>query len=185
MVTSLGLAVKGWPGWGDVEFIHRGQTIQPEPGKICSHIFLSSLNPKATHSLIPGLFILQGYGPCSGLRGLPRSQKSFPCIWKEAFFFELILVNFQCCTCVECTAFWFFSMSTNILFLSFDFFVLLGQCQLKRCTTSELWVMFAIWGKMRTTAREAASQIALRDCSKRAVGEGQYIRFGEGGVQHH
>ena len=34
---------------------------------------------------------------------------------------------------------------------------------------------------MRTTAREAASQIALRDCSKAAVGEG----FGEGGVQCH
>ena len=34
-----------------------------------------------------------------------------------------------------------------------------------------------IWGKMRTTAWEAASQIALRDCSKAAVGESQYIRF--------
>ena len=34
-----------------------------------------------------------------------------------------------------------------------------------------------IWGKMRTAAWEAASQIALRDCSKAAVGESQYIRF--------
>ena len=34
-----------------------------------------------------------------------------------------------------------------------------------------------IWGKMRTVAQEAASQIALRDCSKVAVGENQYIRF--------
>ena len=34
-----------------------------------------------------------------------------------------------------------------------------------------------IWGKMRTTAREAASQIALRDCSKAAIWKGQYIRF--------
>ena len=34
-----------------------------------------------------------------------------------------------------------------------------------------------IWGKMRTAAFEAASQIALRDCSKVAVGEGQSIRF--------
>ena len=34
-----------------------------------------------------------------------------------------------------------------------------------------------IWGKMRTAAQEAASQIALRDCSKVAVGEGQYTRF--------
>jgi len=30
---------------------------------------------------------------------------------------------------------------------------------------------------MRTAAQEAASQIALRDCSKAAVGESQYIRF--------
>ena len=34
-----------------------------------------------------------------------------------------------------------------------------------------------IWGKMRTVAQEAAPQIALRDCSKVAVGENQYIRF--------
>ena len=43
--------------------------------------------------------------------------------------------------------------------------------QLESCELS-----FA-WGKMRTTGREAASHIALRDCSKVAVGEGQYIRF--------
>ena len=30
---------------------------------------------------------------------------------------------------------------------------------------------------MRTAAQEAASQIALRDCSKEVVGGGQYIRF--------
>ena len=34
-----------------------------------------------------------------------------------------------------------------------------------------------IWGKMRTEAWEAAPQIALRECSKEAVGEGQYMRF--------
>ena len=34
-----------------------------------------------------------------------------------------------------------------------------------------------IWGKMRTEAQEAASQIALRDCSETAVGESEYIRF--------
>ena len=34
-----------------------------------------------------------------------------------------------------------------------------------------------IWGKMRTAAREAASQKALRDCFKAAVGKSQYIRF--------
>ena len=34
-----------------------------------------------------------------------------------------------------------------------------------------------IWGKMRTAAREAAPQIALRDCSKEVVGESQYRGF--------
>ena len=46
----------------------------------------------------------------------------------------------------------------------------------KRCPTYELWVKF-YWGKMRTAAQEATSQIALRDCSKAAMGESQYIRF--------
>ena len=32
-----------------------------------------------------------------------------------------------------------------------------------------------IWDKMRTAAQETAPQIALRDCSKETVGEGQYI----------
>ena len=34
-----------------------------------------------------------------------------------------------------------------------------------------------VWGRMRTVAWEAASLIALRDCSKVAVRESQYIRF--------
>ena len=34
-----------------------------------------------------------------------------------------------------------------------------------------------IWGKMRTAAQETASQIALRDCSKKVVGEGQSIKL--------
>ena len=37
-------------------------------------------------------------------------------------------------------------------------------------------------GKMRTAAQEAASQIALRDCSKQAVGKVNIKGFGEGGV---
>ena len=51
-------------------------------------------------------------------------------------------------------------------------------CRLKkkRCTAWELWVSF-IWGKMKTVAQEAAPQIALRDCSKAAVGASQYTRF--------
>ena len=53
------------------------------------------------------------------------------------------------------------------------------DAQLESCELS------FIWGKMRTAAREAASQRALKDCSKAAVGEGQYTGFGEGGVQYH
>ena len=34
-----------------------------------------------------------------------------------------------------------------------------------------------IWGKMRTAAWEIAPQVALRNCSKESVMEGQYIRF--------
>ena len=45
------------------------------------------------------------------------------------------------------------------------------DAQLESCELS------FIWGKMRTVAQEAASQIALRDCSETAVGESEYIRF--------
>ena len=38
---------------------------------------------------------------------------------------------------------------------------------------------------MRTAAWEAASQIALRDCSKAAVGKVSTEGFGEGGVPYH
>ena len=34
-----------------------------------------------------------------------------------------------------------------------------------------------IWSKTRTARQEATVQIALRDCSKEAVREGEYIRF--------
>ena len=34
-----------------------------------------------------------------------------------------------------------------------------------------------IWDKMRTAAWETAPQIALRDCSTEAAGEGQCVRF--------
>ena len=42
------------------------------------------------------------------------------------------------------------------------------DAQLESCELS------FIWGKMRTAAWEAASLITLRDCSKAAVGEGQF-----------
>ena len=43
--------------------------------------------------------------------------------------------------------------------------------QLENCKLS------FIGGKMRTTARGAEPQIALRDCSKVTVRESQYVRF--------
>ena len=46
-----------------------------------------------------------------------------------------------------------------------------NDVQLETCRLS------FIGGKMRTAAPEAASQIALRACSKAAVGESQYMRF--------
>ena len=52
-----------------------------------------------------------------------------------------------------------------------------GFVDWKRGTTRK--VSF-IWGKMRTVAWETAPQIALRDCSKEAVGEGQYMIFMKG-----
>ena len=48
----------------------------------------------------------------------------------------------------------------------------------KKAVQLESCELSFIWGKMRTAAWEAASQIALRDCSKVAVGESQYIKFG-------
>ena len=76
------------------------------------------------------------------------------------------------------------------------------KCQIQLsnsiCTTSTVWMqgdrsllplltekdvhlesceLSFTWGKMRTVAWEVAHQIALRDCSKASVREGQYIRF--------
>ena len=72
---------------------------------------------------------------------------------KHSIFFKPMAVSFQCMT-----------KSTTIKKKKKD-------VQLEICELS------FIGGKMRTVAREAASQIALRDCSKAAVGESQYIRF--------
>ena len=49
-------------------------------------------------------------------------------------------------------------------------------CRVTRCRTWESRVRF-YWGKVKTAALETAPQIALRDCSKEVVGEGQYVRF--------
>ena len=49
------------------------------------------------------------------------------------------------------------------------------NAQSESCELSFIWSF--IWGKMRTTAGETASQTALRNCSKEVGGEGQrYIR---------
>ena len=61
-------------------------------------------------------------------------------------------------------------------FSEFSFYLLI-LCQLKKDVKLESCEVSFIWGTMRTAAWEAASQIALRDCSKAAVGESQYIRF--------
>ena len=53
----------------------------------------------------------------------------------------------------------------------------MGLMTKKRDVQLESCELSFIWGKMRTADPEAASQIALRDCSKAAVGESQYIRF--------
>ena len=47
----------------------------------------------------------------------------------------------------------------------------------KKDMPSESCELGFIWGKMRTAARETAPRIALRDCSEKTVGEGQYRRF--------
>ena len=57
----------------------------------------------------------------------------------------------------------------------FQMYIYIGHfkkdVQLESCEVSFMW------GNMRTVAQEAPSQIALRDRSKAAVGESQYIRF--------
>ena len=47
---------------------------------------------------------------------------------------------------------------------------------IKRCTSWELWVKFYL-GQNEGYSLGAESQIALRECSKVAVGESQYTRF--------
>ena len=46
----------------------------------------------------------------------------------------------------------------------------------KKDVQLESYKLSFIWGKMRTAAGEAAAQIALRDCSKVAMGESQLYK---------
>ena len=70
-----------------------------------------------------------------------------------------------------------FSVLSFCLFILFMGFSRQKYCQLKKDVQLESCELSFIWGKMRTAAQETASQIALGDCSKVAVGESQYIRF--------
>ena len=51
----------------------------------------------------------------------------------------------------------------------------LTLCRLKKDAQHESFELRFIWGKMRTAAWEIAPQIALRNCTKEVVGEGQYM----------
>jgi len=59
----------------------------------------------------------------------------------------------------------------------FKVFIDLVMSTKKKDVQLESCELSFIWGKRRSAARKAASQIALRDCSKAAVGESQYMRF--------
>ena len=52
-----------------------------------------------------------------------------------------------------------------------------GKLSTKKDVQLESGELSFIWSKMEIAAQEAASQIGLRDFSKAAVGESQYIRF--------
>ena len=82
-------------------------------------------------------------------------------------------VHIHCTYCgflsLWCSLFWH-SLAFSIIFSSVK-----RRCRLKKM--HNLRGASFIWGKMRTAPWKAASQIALTDCSKVAVGEGQYIRF--------
>ena len=56
-------------------------------------------------------------------------------------------------------------------------FIILVIVSTKKDAKLESCELSFIGGKMRTVAWETASQIALRECSKAAIGKGHYIRF--------
>ena len=72
---------------------------------------------------------------------------------------------------------WFFVQSSEGRKSTLGRFVSRHNCRLKKDAQLESCELSFIWGKMRTAAWVAASQIALRDCSKAAVGEGHCVRF--------
>ena len=99
----------------------------------------------------------------------PAESVDFYCVQ----FFLIILMGVTTSKLFTC---WSGTQSLSVLlFFSFLSKHMLNKkdAQLESCKLS------FIWGKMRTAPWEAASQIALRDCSKAAVGESQYIKFGE------
>ena len=53
----------------------------------------------------------------------------------------------------------------------------LAEAQTEKGAQHESCEQSWIWGKMKTAAWDTAPQITLRNCSKEAGGEGQYISF--------
>ena len=92
-------------------------------------------------------------------------------LWRNFVSFVFYLL-FHCLTCN-----FHWCQQELLVYWCGKRFKSLHSCQLKKDVQLESCELHFICGKMRTAAREAASQIALRVCSKAAVGEDQYIRF--------
>ena len=69
------------------------------------------------------------------------------------------------------------SVAKTYSYLAFWYLYVATLLLTKKDAQHESFKLSFIWDKMRTAAWETAPQIALRDGSKQAMGEGQYIRF--------
>ena len=69
------------------------------------------------------------------------------------------------------------SVAKTYSYLAFWYLYVATLLLTKKDAQHESFKLSFIWDKMRTAAWETAPQIALRDCSKQVMGEGQYIRF--------
>ena len=77
----------------------------------------------------------------------------------------------------------FTDTARNIPFLTVSLLVVFHNVDLKKNEQYENYELSFIWDKMRTAAWEIACQTALRNCSKEAMGKGQYTGdLGEGRV---
>ena len=99
-----------------------------------------------------------------------------------AFWTLANLRNSSFCVLSFCLSILFMGFSRQEYWSSLPFpspvdHVLSELCWLKKMYNLRVVSQVLFGGKMRTAAQEAASQIALRDCSQVAVGDSQYIRF--------